>query len=120
MVGSEMHKQLSMHGNTFAFAPNADGTNNVPTGNLMAGWLLKLPVQDPSKHGESTNSGFWSRFHQKKDQRSSIAHSRDDAFPEVYAKVKPEKGIADLTAELAAEARAAGRSRRAATSPARK
>ena len=82
MVGSEMHKQLSMHGNTFAFAPNADGTNNVPTGNLMAGWLLKLPVQDPSKHGESTNSGFWSRFHQKKDQRSSIAHSRDDAFPE--------------------------------------
>ena len=26
------------------------------------------------------------------------------AFPEVYAKVKPEAGIADLTAELAAEA----------------
>ena len=27
------------------------------------------------------------------------------AFPEVYAKVKPEAGIADLTAELAAEAK---------------
>ena len=26
------------------------------------------------------------------------------AFPEVYAKVKPEAGIADLTAEIAAEA----------------
>ena len=28
----------------------------------------------------------------------------DGAFPEVYAKVKPEAGIADLTEELAAEA----------------
>ena len=49
------------------------------------------------------------------------------AFPEVYAKVKPEAGIADLTAEIAAEAAggkggkpARGRSpARAGKSPAR-
>ena len=79
MVGSEMHKQLSIHANYPAFEPSADGTNNMPTGNLMAGWLLKLPVQDPSKHSDS---GFWSRLHPKKDQRSSTAHSHDGGFSE--------------------------------------
>ncbi len=41
-----------------------------------------------------------------------------DAFPQVFDKVKPEAGIVDLAAEVAAEEEAAAKKARAAASPA--
>jgi hypothetical protein len=88
---SEMHKQASHHGNTFAFAPiagsgvaategGASSSFSAAGSSLMAGWLLKLPVQDPSKRGEHAHpAGFWSRMPGAKRNSVSLSASH---FPQ--------------------------------------
>ena len=77
------------------------------------------------------NATYCDLFCTQKEFRDMFDHSlidaarvrlgSTDAFPEPYAKVKPEAGIADLTDELAAEAKAAGgNGARRATSPRRR
>ena len=68
-----------------------------------------------------THKEFRDMFDHTLIDRSRERLGSADAFPEPYAKVKPEAGIADLTEELAAEAKAGGgNGARRATSPRRR